>query len=221
MILNLSYGDVCFGGVMLEQVLIPSDAVAELIAVGGFAAARGWVPATSGNFSRRLDAQTIVITRSGVDKGALGPEDFIAMRLDEAIPHGVSAEAPLHVARYRADSSIGAILHIHSVEATVLSRVECGREEIVFEGYEMQKALAGFNTHESTLRLPIFANAQDTCALAARIEERLPSSTPVPGYLLAGHGLYAWGSSIGDARRHLEALQFLLRCALEERRMNP
>ncbi|MBV8147980.1 MAG: class II aldolase/adducin family protein, partial [Candidatus Eremiobacteraeota bacterium] len=82
---------------------------------------------------------------------------------------------------------------------------------------EMHKALAGITTHEGRLRVPIFANAQDTTALAASIERSLEGAV-VPGYLLSGHGLYAWGEGMELARRHVEGLEFLLRCALEERR---
>jgi methylthioribulose-1-phosphate dehydratase len=28
--------------------------------------------------------------------------------------------------------------------------------------------------------------------------------------LIAGHGLYAWGQDLGEARRHLEILEFLM-----------
>lgn len=203
---------------MIDEHTTLLEATSALIAIGGFAAARGWVPATSGNFSRRLDANTILITRSGVDKGTLTPGDFIAVQLDAPIPPGVSAETPLHVARYRADATIAAILHVHTLAATLLSRLERERGELTFDGYEMQKALSGFSTHASVVHLPIFANEQDTSALAARIEARLAPSAGVPGYLLAGHGLYTWGTSMLEAQRHLEGLEFLLACALEERR---
>ncbi|HTU82170.1 MAG TPA: methylthioribulose 1-phosphate dehydratase [Candidatus Acidoferrales bacterium] len=198
---------------------IDSLAAQELAAFGRFAAERGWVPATSGNFSRRLDERTALLTRSGADKGALiAPDDFLAVPIDGPVPPGVSAETPLHLERYRSDARIGAVAHVHSIAATVLSRLDAGRGEVLVEGWEMQKALAGFTTHESTVRIPVFANAQDTQALARRIEERL-ATCEVPGYLLAGHGLYAWGSNVSDARRHLEGLEFLLRCTLEERRI--
>ena len=190
--------------------------VAELLAFGRFAAERDWVPATSGNFSQRLDAERIAITPSGVDKGRLRSGDLIVVPLHGRLPDGASAETPLHLARYRSDPSVGAVVHIHSVSATVLSRAFAAEGELVLEGFEMQKALPQVNTHESTVRLPIFANAQDTAGLAASIEARLDRG--VPGYLLAGHGLYAWGESMGLARRHVEGLEFLLRCALEERR---
>jgi methylthioribulose-1-phosphate dehydratase len=200
------------------QVQIDEDAVAELIALGRFAAERGWVPATSGNFSRRLDASHIAVTRSGRHKGELTANDFAVVALDQPLPRGVSAETPLHVARYRRHPDIGAVIHVHSLAATVLSRADAPKGAVELEGFEMHKALAGFTTHESTLRVPIFANAQDTAELAGRIEASLGESA-VAGYLLAGHGLYAWGATVDDARRHVEALDFLLRCSLEERRI--
>ncbi|MBV8642880.1 MAG: class II aldolase/adducin family protein, partial [Candidatus Eremiobacteraeota bacterium] len=48
----------------------PPGVVEEIAAFGRFAAARGWVPATAGNFSRRVDAGHAAVTRSGIDKGA-------------------------------------------------------------------------------------------------------------------------------------------------------
>jgi methylthioribulose-1-phosphate dehydratase len=133
----------------------------------------------------------------------------------------LSAETPLHVARYRASAATGAIVHVHTVAATVLSRASLADGYVRLAGYEMQKALAGVTTHESVVDVPVFANEQDTTALAARVEQRLSGAPAVPGYLLAGHGLYAWGATMGDARRHLEGLEFLLTCALEERRLQP
>jgi methylthioribulose-1-phosphate dehydratase len=37
-----------------------------------------------------------------------------------------------------------------------------------------------------------------------------------PAYLVAGHGLTTWAVDIAGARRHLEALEFMLACALAE-----
>jgi methylthioribulose-1-phosphate dehydratase len=197
------------------------DAIAldALTAFGRFAASRGWVPATAGNFSVRLDADHAVVTRSGIDKGNVGPGDVAVVPLAGPIPVGMSAETPLHLARYRAGAQVGAVVHVHTLAATVLSRADAARGAVRFDGFEMQKALAGVVTHESVVDLPIFANDQDTVALAERIEARLVAGATVPGYLLAGHGLYAWGATMSDARRHLEGLEFLLACTLEERRL--
>ena len=195
------------------------NAVEAIAAFGRFASARGWVAATSGNFSCRLDADYALVTRSGIDKGAIGAGDVAVVRLAGPIPPGMSAETPLHLARYRASAGIGAIVHVHTVAATVLSRADAASGYVRFSGFEMQKALTGIATHENVVDLPVFANDQDTVALAATIEARLNGDAPVPGYLLAGHGLYAWGATMADARRHLEGLEFLLACTLEERRL--
>ena len=42
---------------------------------------------------------------------------------------------------------------------------------------------------------------------------------PLWGYLIDGHGLYAWGRDMAEARRHLDAFEFLLDCELELRRL--
>ena len=39
------------------------------------------------------------------------------------------------------------------------------------------------------------------------------------GYLIDGHGIYAWGRDMAEARRHLEAFEFLLGCELDLRRL--
>jgi methylthioribulose-1-phosphate dehydratase len=195
-------------------------AVEELAAFGRFASAHGWVAATAGNFSRRLDREHALVTRSGVDKGAIGPGDVAVVALDGPVPPGLSAETPLHLARYRADASVGAIVHVHTVAATVLSRAGAAAGYVRFSGFEMQKALTGITTHEAVVDLPVFPNQQDTAALAVAVEARLSGTAPVPGYLLAGHGIYAWGASMADARRHLEGWEFLLSCTLEERRLH-
>ena len=197
----------------------PSAVVEEIAAFGRYAASRGWVPATAGNFSRRVDARHAAVTRSGVDKGDLRSEDLAVLALDEPIPAGMSAETPLHLARYRSDPAVGAVFHVHTVAATVLSRLDERAGFVRTEGFEMHKSLSGFATHESVLDIPVFRNHQDTAALAAEIEARLGRAAPVPAYLLAGHGLYAWGATAADTRRHVEGIEFLLTCHLEERRL--
>jgi methylthioribulose-1-phosphate dehydratase len=196
----------------------PPSVVEEIAAFGRFAALRGWVPATSGNFSRRIDAEHVALTRSGIDKGAIRAEDVAVLTLGEPPPRGVSAEAPLHLARYDTDPAIGAIFHVHTVASTVLSRLDEDAGAVRTTGLEMHKSI-GYATHDGVVEIPVFRNDQDTAALAAAVEARLGSGAAVPGFLLAGHGLYAWGATAADARRHVEGLEFLLACHLEERRL--
>jgi methylthioribulose-1-phosphate dehydratase len=192
--------------------------VEEIAAFGRFAASRGWVPATSGNFSCRIDAEHVALTRSGIDKGAIGAADVAVLTIGQPPPAGVSAEAPLHLARYRTDPAIGAIFHVHTVASTVLSRMCADGGGVRSDGFEMHKAI-GATTHEDPIEIPVFRNDQNTAVLAEAVEARLGRGAAVPGFLLAGHGLYAWGATAADARRHVEGLEFLLACHLEERRL--
>ena len=92
------------------------------------------------------------------------------------------------------------------------------RGHVRFDGYELQKAFHGNTTHEGTMDLPVFPNTQDMPELAARVDAALDAG-PLWGYLIDGHGLYAWGRTMAEARRHLEAFEFLLGCELDLRRL--
>jgi methylthioribulose-1-phosphate dehydratase len=193
----------------------------ELARAGRFFFERGWVPATAGNFSARLDARRVLLTASGRHKGELDAESFLAVELDsgEVLPPGgrPSAETALHLGLYRREPGLGAVLHTHSLPATVLSRLH--PEGLVLEGYEVLKALPGVVTHSARLEVPVFGNDQDIPRLAARVERHLGEHPGTPGYLIEGHGLYTWGRTVAEARRHVEAFEFLLACELEMRRL--
>ena len=65
---------------MIDSKFFYQQAIA-LAAVGEDIYRRGWVPATSGNFSARLNANSAIVTASGKHKGQLSPTDFIAVDL--------------------------------------------------------------------------------------------------------------------------------------------
>lgn len=184
-------------------------------------ALRGWTPATSSNFSSRIDAQHVAITVSGRDKGRLTEGDIMVVDLDGqpvATRHRPSAETLLHTQLYKRYPQVGCVLHTHSQTQTVASRLYAGIGHVHLEGYELLKAFSGTTTHETALDLPVYPNTQDMPTLAAQVDATLDSQ-PMWGYLIDGHGLYAWGRDMAEARRHLEAFEFLLGCELELRRL--
>jgi methylthioribulose-1-phosphate dehydratase len=131
-------------------------------------------------------------------------------------PGRPSAETLLHAAIYRRYATANAVIHTHSVAATVLSLRHLESGALVLRGYEMQKALAGVTDHQSELRLPIVANSQDMIELGARVDQALGPASQA--YLVAGHGLTCWGADCETALRHAEGLEFLLACELERGR---
>ena len=202
----------------MDQSINPRrSAVSELITAGKILHTRGWVPATSGNFSIRLDQNSIAITVSGKDKGALTSDDIMTIDsngqpLDNKQP---SAETELHVAIYKRFPEINAVLHTHSINATLISRLNSG--ELKLGGYELLKAFRGINTHDTAIHVPIFANDQDIARLLQKVVMYVENNPPIYGYLISGHGLYTWGRSMQETMRHVEAFEFLFECELKLR----
>ncbi len=183
--------------------------------------ARGWTPATSSNFSHRLDDRHAAITVSGRDKGRLREADIMVVDFEgKAVgsDHRPSAETLLHTQLYRRFPEIGCVLHTHSQAQTVASRLFAGQGHVRLEGYELLKAFHGNDTHEAAIDVPVFPNTQDMRILAAQVDALLDRQN-LWGYLIDGHGLYAWGRDMAEARRHLEAFEFLLQCELDLRRL--
>jgi|SRR5690349_2153079 methylthioribulose-1-phosphate dehydratase len=189
--------------------------VAESLAeIGRGFYARGWVLGTSGNFSAVVAREPLrlAITSTGLDKGGLTPAQFL--EIDEAanVMRGdsrPSAEALLHLAIVRGVGA-GAVLHTHSVWSTVLSGTHARHGGIALDGYEMLKGLAGVQTHKHREWLPILENSQDMVELADRVSRTLEQAPGMHGFLLQEHGLYTWGESLAEAKRHVEILEFLM-----------
>lgn len=174
---------------------------------------QGWVPATSGNFSvRPSETGRILITASGLDKGTLTPAGLLEVDLEGRVVSGVgkpSAETGLHLVLYKTRPAAGAILHVHTVWNTLLSCIHAGAGHVILEGYELLKGLSGVATHEHVERVPILKNSQDYSHLKIELANAFNEYPDAHGVLLSRHGLYTWGKSVAEARRHLEALEFL------------
>jgi methylthioribulose-1-phosphate dehydratase len=204
----------------------------ELIRTAHWCAAKGWVPATSGNFSVRI-GNHMRVTVSSLDKSQLSREGLLDMTLEGHFIAGSgnpvtarpSAESLLHRIIYRERPNAGAILHTHSIWCTILSDETlpygAAAGELVITGYELLKAFSGVSTHQHEERIPILRNTQDYVALSGQLHHSLEHNTSAHGVLLSAHGLYTWGESVAEARRHLEALEFLFEVLVRRRSLSP
>jgi methylthioribulose-1-phosphate dehydratase len=185
-------------------------------------AALGWTPATSSNFSMRIDADHAAITISGRHKGRLGRDDIMLIDMHghavgtDARP---SAETALHTQIYRRWPDMWAVLHTHSRTQSVASRLFASDGVIRLKGWELQKAITGYTTHDSVLEIPVFPNTQHMPELVARVDAWLDAGKPLHAYLIDGHGIYTWGRDMAETHRHLEALEFLLGCELDLKKL--
>lgn len=175
---------------------------------------RGWVLGTSGNFSALIEREPLklCITASGNEKGNLDETNFLGVDENAEVLKGVgkpSAETMIHLAIYNFLPRTKSILHTHSVWGTILSDVYAKNGFIEIEGYEMLKGLSDVKTHEHTEKVPIIENSQDYVALSHVIENVLRENPDCHGVYLRRHGLYTWGESVLDAKRHIEIFEFL------------
>lgn len=191
-----------------------SELVKSLAQAGQYFYSRQWAVGTSGNFSAVVSQAPLrlVITSSGADKGALTHEHFTQVDESAKVVGGSgspSAETELHLTVVRARGA-RAVLHTHSVWSTLVSDAYASEGGVHFENYEMLKGLAGVRTHEHREWLPIVENTQRWSEVIPRLEEMLRSRPDVHGFLVLRHGLYTWGESVDEAKRHVEILEFLL-----------
>lgn len=178
---------------------------------------RGWCDGTGGNFSCTLEHAPLqlLMAPSGVEKGALSPEELIVVDQRGMVVRGsgrASAETQLHLMIVE-ETGAGAVLHTHSQAGTLLSQhysPERGQERgaLVLRDLEMLKGLEGVDTHATAVSIPVLANDQDLLRLSSAARPWLNRAPH--GLLIGGHGLYAWGSDLASARRHLEIHEFLL-----------
>ena len=186
----------------------------ELAAIGRRFYERGWVYGTSGNFSAVVNERPLrlVVTASSIHKGTLEPSQFLEIdERGERVGNGSgkpSAETLLHTEIVKRRKA-GAVLHTHSLWATILSGITPDQAGVAIEGFEMLKGLDGVETHEHREWIPIIDNDQDMSRLARVVGTTLDKNPTAHAFLLRRHGLYTWGRTLAEAERHVEILEFL------------
>jgi methylthioribulose-1-phosphate dehydratase len=187
---------------------------------------RGWMSATSGNFSQKVRENPLefFISVSGRDKSGTLPDDFILVDergepLNRERGGGnerlkPSAEVGVHAEIYKRLSA-GVVLHVHTLYNTYISIHSPDPERLTIQGLEMIKGL-GIWGEENRVDIPIVPNHHDLAQLSSEAGKSILPSTP--GILIRGHGLYAWGKNLYEAKRNVEAFEFLFQyLALEYR----
>jgi L-fuculose-phosphate aldolase len=160
---------------------------AHVIATARAMSARGLSPGRSGNVSARYD-DGMLITPSGLPYETLVPDDVVFVS-GEGAAHGArlpSSEWRFHLAAYAARLDTNAIVHAHSMHATVLA---CAHRPI--PAFHYMVAVAGgadiplvpyatFGTAELSRHVASGLAARDAC-------------------LMANHGQIAIGRSLESA----------------------
>lgn len=172
---------------------------------------KGWLPATAGNLSIRLSEEPLIfgVTASGKDKENLQLEDILAVDQDckpiEPTRLRPSAETVIHSRIYQ-ETDAGSVLHVHTVYNNLLSELYFNEGKVTLSNMELIKGLDIWE-EGATIEIPVIENYADIPQLADEIGRRLDPR--VPGVLIRKHGIYAWGRTPFEAKRHVEALEFM------------
>lgn len=161
----------------------------------------GLTTGTGGNLSM-LDRASgrVAISPSGIEYGALQPEDVVLTDLDGNIIDGdckPSSELGFHLSLYNQRSDIRAVVHTHSPYATTIA---CLGWEIPAVHY-----LVGF----AGKKVPIAPYATfGTPELAQKVADTIGAYNAI---LLANHGLLAVGPTMDAAFSAAEEIEFVAR----------
>lgn len=188
----------------------------ELADVKDALAARDWFMGTSGNLAIKVNDEPLqfLVTASGKDKYKRTDEDFLLVNgagepVEITYLHP-SAETLLHSAIYT-KTGAGCSLHVHTVANNVLSEIFGNEGKIDFKGQELIKAF-GMWEEDARLTIPIIDNHAHIPRLADDFAEHLTSDKGA--VLIRNHGITVWGKDAFEAKKLLEASEFLFQYQL-------
>jgi len=188
--------------------------------------AEGLVIQTWGNVSG-VDRERglMVIKPSGVPYAGMRPQHMVVVSLaDGKVVEGSlkpSSDTPTHLVLYRKFSSIGGVVHTHSLYATAWAQA-CK----TLPSYGTTQADYWYGDVPCTRKLKPAEIKKDyetnTGAVIVETFKQLKyDSAQHPAVLVASHGPFTWGKDAHDAVHNACVLEFIARLASETLHINP
>lgn len=177
---------------------------------------RDWFMGTSGNLSIKVSDSPLqfLVSSSGKDKKKRTMEDFLLVDVGgKAVGETKlkpSAETLLHCAVY-STTSAGCSLHVHTVANNVISELYGDAGRIEFQGQELIKAFDLWK-EDAVLTIPIIRNFADIPRLAKEFQAQIHAGKGA--VLIRNHGITVWGKDGFEAKKLLEASEFLFQYQL-------
>lgn len=184
----------------------------------------GLVIQTWGNVSGIDRASgSVVIKPSGVAYEGMGPQHMVVVSLETGqVIEGAlkpSSDTPTHLALYRAFSSLGGVVHTHSLYATAWAQACC---EIPALGTTHADYCYGPVPCTRLMTADEIKSAYEAHTgdvIVERFQELDPAA--FPAVIVASHGPFAWGPTVEAAVHNAVVLEHLARLASETLRIAP
>ena len=184
---------------------------------------KGMVIYTWGNVSG-IDRESglVVIKPSGVDYGAMRPEDMVVVDLNGAVVEGrwrPSSDTPTHLALYQSFPAVGGITHTHSTFAVAFA--QAGLPISALGTTHADYFYGDIPCTRSLTAAEIQAAYEKNTGLV--IAETFQGKDPlaVPGVLVKGHGPFTWGKNAAESVYHAVVLDKVAEMALHTLSLSP
>jgi L-fuculose-phosphate aldolase len=179
----------------------------ELARFGKMLHAQGFVAATDGNLSVRLDAERILITPTCVSKGMMKPENMVIVGLDGRKLNGhsnPSSEIAMHLTIYRMRPDIGAVVHAHPCTATGFASAGMALDEPLCSEVVITLGSVPLAPYATT----------GSMELSDSLRPYIPYHDAI---LMANHGVVTYGEDLCRAYMRMEAVEHYARIVLTAR----
>jgi L-fuculose-phosphate aldolase len=176
----------------------------EIVRYGRMLHDRGFVAAMDGNLSVRLSGDRILVTPTGLSKGAMHARDLVIVNLEGrriAGKRNVTSELGMHLLVYRMRPDIQAIVHAHPPTATGFAAAGIPLTEPLVCEVVMGLGcipLARYGT-------------PGTSELAQTLEPYVPTYDAI---LMSNHGVVTYGDTLEHAYMKMETVEHFAQIAL-------
>lgn len=181
----------------------------DLVEFGRMLHAQGFVAATDGNLSVRMDRDRVMITPTGVSKGMMQPDEMVIVDLRGARLSGArrpSSEINMHLTIYRMRPEVGAVVHAHPCTATAFASSGIALDEPLCS--EVVITLG---------RVPLAPYATTgTNELSESLRPFIPDHNAI---LMANHGVVTYGGDLRQAYLRMEAVEHYAKIVLAARQL--
>ena len=182
----------------------------------------GWLPGHTGSVSLRAD-EGLLINAADVHPSNLTSQDFVKVDSQgKSTSETPSQDLAIHLGIYKNLNEAGAIFHLHHLPAALCSDRDHKRGFTHFHDLEALRDLGveeddqGLQANISVVHPEGFDSVAD--AVADTLDGVDHPHTPC--FTIKGQGLFVWGATADDARRHAEICAYLFEYAWQ-RPMHP
>ncbi len=169
----------------------------------------GWVAASDGNVSARLDDGNIIVTPTGISKSFITPEKLVIITKDGEIVEAAdgyrpSSEVKMHLRCYAEREDVGAVVHAHPPGATAFAVAN-----LPMDRYSMIETIVTLGSVPLT---PYATPSTDEVpdAVSPYLQEH-------DAMLLANHGALAIGKDVLTAYYRMETLELWAKISINAR----